>query len=42
MEYLKKANPAVSSITQEIRDTVSKVILEIERDGMSLRKYSSV
>jgi sulfopropanediol 3-dehydrogenase len=42
MEYLKKAKPTASSVTQEIRDTVSKVILEIERDGMSaVRKYSS-
>jgi histidinol dehydrogenase len=42
IEYLKKASPTASSVTQEIRDTVSKVILEIERDGMgAVRRYSS-
>jgi sulfopropanediol 3-dehydrogenase len=41
MEYLKKASPPSESVSQEIRETVSRVILEIERDGMAaVRKYS--
>lgn len=30
MENLEKANPQAASISQEIRDTVSQVILELE------------
>jgi sulfopropanediol 3-dehydrogenase len=41
MIYLKKAQPTPPSVTQEIRDTVSKVLLEVERDGIkAVRKYS--
>jgi sulfopropanediol 3-dehydrogenase len=41
MIHLKKAEPTPPSVTQEIRDTVSKVLLEVERDGMkAVRKYS--
>jgi sulfopropanediol 3-dehydrogenase len=41
MIHLKKADPTSPSVTQEIRDTVSKVLLEVERDGIkAVRKYS--
>ncbi len=41
MIHLKKAQPTPPSVTQEIRDTVSKVLLEVERDGIkAVRKYS--
>ncbi len=41
MEYLKTANPQPQSVSNEIRETVSRVILEIEQNGMSaVRKYS--
>jgi sulfopropanediol 3-dehydrogenase len=41
MIHLKKAEPTPPSVTQEIRDTVSKVLLEVERDGIkAVRKYS--
>jgi sulfopropanediol 3-dehydrogenase len=41
MIHLKQAQPTPSSVTQEIRDTVSKVLLEVERDGIdAVRKYS--
>lgn len=41
MEYLKKALPQAPALNQEIRDTVSRVISEIEREGiMAVRRYS--
>jgi sulfopropanediol 3-dehydrogenase len=41
MEYLKKNQALTAKINQEIRETLSKVLLEIERDGMSaVHKYS--
>jgi sulfopropanediol 3-dehydrogenase len=41
MIHLKKAQPTPLSVTQEIRETVSKVLLEVERDGIkAVRKYS--
>jgi sulfopropanediol 3-dehydrogenase len=41
MIHLKKAQPTPPSVTQEIRETVSKVLLEVERDGIkAVRKYS--
>jgi sulfopropanediol 3-dehydrogenase len=41
MIHLKKAQPTPPSVTQDIRDTVSKVLLEVERDGIkAVRKYS--
>ena len=41
MEYLKKVQPQPASINLEIRQTVSKVIGEIEREGIvAVRRYS--
>jgi sulfopropanediol 3-dehydrogenase len=41
MIHLKKAQPTPPNVTQDIRDTVSKVLLEVERDGIkAVRKYS--
>lgn len=41
MEYLKKASPQAPAVSQEIRDTVSRVIADIEREGMpAVRRYS--
>lgn len=41
MEYLKKALPQAPALSQEIRDTVSRVIADIEREGMAaVRRYS--
>ncbi len=35
MIHLKKPQAVPKSVNQEIRDTVSKVLLEVERDGMA-------
>ena len=41
MIHLKTAEPTPPSVTQDIRDTVSKVLLEVERDGIkAVRHYS--
>jgi len=41
MEYLKKAPPQAPAVNQEIRDTVSRVIADIEWEGMpAVRRYS--
>jgi sulfopropanediol 3-dehydrogenase len=41
MIHLKKPEPVPRSVNQEIRETVSKVLLEVERDGITaVRKYS--
>lgn len=41
MEYFKKAPPQPSAVSQEIRDTVSEIILAVERDGVAaVRRYS--
>jgi sulfopropanediol 3-dehydrogenase len=41
MIHLKKPQAIPQSLNQEIRDTVSKVLLEVERDGIAaVRKYS--
>ncbi len=41
MEYLKQAQPQTPAVSQEIRDTVSRVIADIEREGMpAVRRYS--
>lgn len=41
MEYLKQAQPQPASASLEIRQTVSKVISEIEREGeVAVRRYS--
>lgn len=41
MEYLKKAPPQAPAVSQEVRDTVSRVISEIEREGVpAVRRYS--
>ena len=41
MEYLKQAQPQAPAVSQEIRDTVSRVIADIEREGMpAVRRYS--
>jgi sulfopropanediol 3-dehydrogenase len=41
MEYIKKAPPQPPSISQEIRDTVSRIISDVEREGITaVRRYS--
>ncbi len=41
MEYIKKALPNVSVMSQEIKDTVSRVISDVEREGVAaVRRYS--
>ncbi|MBF6595717.1 MAG: histidinol dehydrogenase [Thermaceae bacterium] len=41
MEYFKKAPPQPSSVSQEIRDTVSRIISEVEHEGIvAVRRYS--
>ena len=41
MEYFKKAPPQPASVSQEIKDTVSQVISEVEREGIAaVRRYS--
>lgn len=41
MEYLKKAEPIGEQVTQGIRDTVSKILLEVEKEGITaIRRYS--
>jgi sulfopropanediol 3-dehydrogenase len=41
VEYLKQAQPQPASVSLEIRQTVSKVISEIEREGeVAVRRYS--
>jgi sulfopropanediol 3-dehydrogenase len=39
--YLKKPEPPPPAVTQEIRDTVSEILLAVERDGaQAVRRYS--
>ncbi len=41
MEYLKQPNPTPEEVTQEIRDTVSRIISDVSREGTSaVRRYS--
>ena len=41
MEYLKKAKPVGDQVTQGIRDTVSRILLEVEKEGIAaIRRYS--
>ena len=41
MIHLKKPEPVPRSVSQEIRETVSRVLLDVERDGIAaVRKYS--
>ncbi len=41
MEYLKKAPPQAPSVSREIRDTVSQIISDVEREGIAaVRRYS--
>ena len=41
MEYLKKAPPRLHSEQQKIRDTVSQILADIEREGIAaVRRYS--
>jgi sulfopropanediol 3-dehydrogenase len=41
MEYVKRGEPSKSEDTQKIRELVSKIILEIEKDGTTaVRRYS--
>ena len=41
IEYLKAPRPATPQVTQEIRDTVSRVISDVEREGTAaVRRYS--
>ncbi len=42
MEYLKKAEPIEEQVTQGIRDTVSRILLDVEKEGIAaIRRYSS-
>jgi sulfopropanediol 3-dehydrogenase len=39
--YLKQAAPQPPAATQQVRDTVSEILLDVERDGLSaVRRYS--
>ena len=41
MEYLKKSEPQSREVTQGIRDTVSKILLDVESEGIAaVRRYS--
>ena len=41
MEYLKKAEPVGEQVTQGIKDTVSKILLDVEKEGLAaIRRYS--
>jgi sulfopropanediol 3-dehydrogenase len=41
MEYLKKAEPIGKQVTQDIRESVSEILLAIEREGTTaVRRYS--
>ena len=40
-EYLKRAAPAPVAVTQAVRDTVSEILLAVEREGeRAVRRYS--
>ena len=41
MEYFKQAPPQSAAVSQEIRDTVSRIISDVEREGVdAVRRYS--
>ncbi|GBF06680.1 histidinol dehydrogenase, hisD [Deinococcus aerius] len=41
MEYFKQAAPQPPSVNQEIRDTVSRILSDVEREGLvAVRRYS--
>jgi sulfopropanediol 3-dehydrogenase len=41
VEYLKKGEPQSREVAQGIRDTVSKILLDVEREGIAaVRRYS--
>ncbi len=41
MEYLKQPKPTPEEVTQEIRDTVSRIIADVAREGtVAVRRYS--
>ncbi|WP_216320779.1 histidinol dehydrogenase [Deinococcus aestuarii] len=41
MEYFKQAAPQAPSVNQEIRDTVSSILSDVEREGLAaVRRYS--
>jgi sulfopropanediol 3-dehydrogenase len=41
VEYLKKSEPQSWEVTQGIRDTVSKILLDVESEGITaVRRYS--
>jgi sulfopropanediol 3-dehydrogenase len=41
MKYLKQPKPTPQEVTQEVRDTVSRVISDVEREGIAaVRRYS--
>ena len=43
MIHLKRAEPTPPNLSQDIRDTVSKVLLEVEREGIkAVRHYSEL
>src|ERR1700736_1595685 len=40
-DYLKQPKPTPSAVTQETRDTVSEILLDVERDGAAaVRRWS--
>jgi sulfopropanediol 3-dehydrogenase len=41
VEYLKKAEPVGEQVTEGIRDTVSRILLDVEKEGIAaIRRYS--
>jgi sulfopropanediol 3-dehydrogenase len=41
MEYLKKAEPIGEQVTQDIRESVSEILMAVEREGTTaVRRYS--
>jgi sulfopropanediol 3-dehydrogenase len=41
MEYLKKAQPVGEQVTQDIRESVSEILMAVEREGITaVRRYS--
>jgi sulfopropanediol 3-dehydrogenase len=41
MEYLKKAEPIGEQVTQDIRESVSEILMAVEREGITaVRRYS--
>src|SRR5262245_35894209 len=41
MDFLKRATPAPEAVTQSVRDTVSEILLAVEREGERGRRGHS-